>query len=473
MGRSRCRRLVVGVGSLGCARVEGGGPRRRIFRSEGGNGAQERQLDDELGAAGVLRPLFDIQATSVVLHGLEGEREADPGAVTLRGEEGFEDALPELGGNPGSLVADVDGDPTGRQGLRADAQGASGGHRVRGVQEQVQEYTLQLHEVGDHRVFGRLQAGFHGNPIAVQLGAHEGEGFLHEVVKGPLRGFHRMRPAQLQNAGDHPLEPADFREADPDLVRCGLGKRSPVHVPRQRLEVELYRAERVADLVSEVGRQLAQDGHSSTPLDLEHHASDALGHSPDGERQSTDLVLTGRREPGIQLTLSDPVSRVAECLHRADEAIDQQTEGQRGGEPDQRDEQPVALLDLTEGRHHSSHSGEGDHRPWRRAQVSEGREALTVGFAGRHRLVQVSREARRAVPAFDPVQHLSSVQERPAAGYVDEGPLLPVYHHGASIPAQPDVEALVAEQDAERNRSGDPADAASVRSGHPAAHRDS
>src|SRR5580692_10604135 len=102
--------------------------------------AREPQL--EAGAPS--RCIDQIQGTAVIVRDLaaEMEPEAGPLADFTRGEEWIEDALGEIGRNPGAAVGDDDLDPlpVGARG-HPDAPPFTG--RAQGVVEQVQEDLVE------------------------------------------------------------------------------------------------------------------------------------------------------------------------------------------------------------------------------------------------------------------------------------------------------------------------------------------
>ncbi len=92
----------------------------------------------------------------MLLQRLLRERQAESGPSFLGAEEGIEDPLAQLRGNAGPVVPDADPDSAGRLihqiGRHLDAP--SIGHRLDGVEKQVQEGAPEAFAVAEHGVFG-------------------------------------------------------------------------------------------------------------------------------------------------------------------------------------------------------------------------------------------------------------------------------------------------------------------------------
>src|SRR5206468_8046296 len=112
----------------------------------GGARGDDRQLDHE---AGTLGRVFRPDAPLVLAYDAERDREPEARARAggFGGEEGIEDALEEVGRDPGAGVFDVDTEHVARA-PRAHREpllvALRALHRLLGVGDQVQEYLLQL-----------------------------------------------------------------------------------------------------------------------------------------------------------------------------------------------------------------------------------------------------------------------------------------------------------------------------------------
>src|SRR5207253_1300487 len=130
--------------------------------------------DEERGA--LARPAVDRDLAAVLLEDAVGDRQAEtgPGPDLFRREERVEDALLELGRDPGPRVREGDpdqlvvaarGDPD-RLALRI-------GERVSGVCEQVDEDLLELNRIGDDKQLVGAELELDLDPAEAELLMHE------------------------------------------------------------------------------------------------------------------------------------------------------------------------------------------------------------------------------------------------------------------------------------------------------------
>ncbi len=242
--------------------------------------------------------------------------EAEPGSLLLGRVERDEDALPGLGWDPGAGVAEVDLDagvaeaglpPAGElvAGERGcDAEGPAPGHGLEGVERQVEEDLLQLLGVALHRrELGRhLQDDVDAR---WDLGGEELEGPLEDVAHVSRRHARLEGAGVVEEGGHDAVQPVHLLDDDLEELPVLPWEATGVEV----LGGALDGGERVADLVGQAGRHLAQRREPVPLLHLlvelgvvdDHRAPvghlDERGDLVGGEGLLDPLVPAGQ-EPG-------------------------------------------------------------------------------------------------------------------------------------------------------------------------------
>ena len=131
------------------------------------------------------------------------------------------------------------------------------------------------------------------DPPLLELRPRDVEGTLDDLMQRDDGALHRPVAAESKHAVHHPIQ--SLHLAQRYLERTHERRRHLV-LPRaalQRLQVQLDRRQRVADLVRDLVRELAHRRHLPPPLDLRHHVADASRHQTEGAREPARL----RRRP--------------------------------------------------------------------------------------------------------------------------------------------------------------------------------
>src|SRR6185437_13275338 len=108
----------------------------------------EGKREPDGGAGGPLA-ILDGDGAAVIAHDAEADGEAEPYAGRLRREERLEDLLAQIRGDARPGVLDRDREE-GALHARADHERAAVGHRVRRVEEEVEEHLLELVRIAEH-----------------------------------------------------------------------------------------------------------------------------------------------------------------------------------------------------------------------------------------------------------------------------------------------------------------------------------
>ena len=129
--------------------------------------------------------------------------------------------------------------------------------RVDGIQHQVQKDADQLTADADYgRQVGRQVKG-HGPPLHALVVLGDAERFVEHVGDGQLFPDGAGRPAEVHQLPQNALNPAELVGHQRQLVASIL----VVVPPAEELHDRADRGQRVADLVSDAGRQQAERGH--------------------------------------------------------------------------------------------------------------------------------------------------------------------------------------------------------------------
>src|SRR5262245_23868139 len=164
VGSPGCCAIVTGVGTVRplCTRLPAGltTPKSAV-RPAGAPDALRRELGARRLAVGqeheerrpAAIPTLEPDLAAVGLDDALADREPEPGALALRGEEGVEQPRLHVRRDAGALVLDLDLAPA-RAGSRRDAYDPAGRHRFRRIVEKIQDDLLDLpgvHEERGHR----------------------------------------------------------------------------------------------------------------------------------------------------------------------------------------------------------------------------------------------------------------------------------------------------------------------------------
>src|SRR5438445_10402760 len=121
------------------------------------------QRDREPGAAA--RPVGPAQLAAVLVDDLARDREPEPRALRLRGEELLEEAVADLGGDARARVGHRDLDAIAER-AAADREGAAARERLLTVLDEVVDGLAEQHPVDLHRGDGRIGLDRHDEPLA-------------------------------------------------------------------------------------------------------------------------------------------------------------------------------------------------------------------------------------------------------------------------------------------------------------------
>src|SRR6266850_4817318 len=163
--------------------------RSRLSRSPGSSSATSsvrsgmrdlhRQPDREHGAAP--RPIRPAQLAAMLLDDLARDREPEPRALRLRGEELLEEAVADLGGDARARVGHRDLDGVAERAAR-NRERAAARERLEAVLHEIVDGLAEQHAVDLHGGDERIGLDRHDEPLAVGDGPHEGRQLLDEVV---------------------------------------------------------------------------------------------------------------------------------------------------------------------------------------------------------------------------------------------------------------------------------------------------
>src|SRR5512143_183398 len=237
--------------------------RARPGRLGGALLAQARQRDEELGA--LARRGADDDRPLVRLHDALADREPEAGPLLLRRVERDEDALAGVLGDARAGVAEPDLDDVGAaralapegelvaRDARRDGEAPAAGHRLEGVEREVQEDLLQLLGVGLHvrHPLGEVEVDLH---VRRGEALEEPERLLEDVVHrgGRERGLERA--GVVEELGDDAVQPVHLLDHDLDELAVLGGELRGIEV----LDRALDGGEGGADLVGEAGGHLAE-----------------------------------------------------------------------------------------------------------------------------------------------------------------------------------------------------------------------
>ena len=207
------------------------------------------------------------------------QRQAEPEPPRLRGDEGVEDPVEQLGGDALALVRDLDLDQ--RPGPRADVDppaehGVEGqprrereppaaGHGLDPVLDEVLEHLDEPVRVGPERREARIVAADELDLVGAGRGLREEAHALQELVEVDAPEGEPQRAPEIEQRFHDAVDAVDLGEHDrhvlPERARAAqLVPEELRHAPD--------RAERVPDLVRERQRHLAQRREPLAPAHL-------------------------------------------------------------------------------------------------------------------------------------------------------------------------------------------------------------
>src|SRR2546429_1228092 len=229
------------------------------------DGPLDRRPDREDRArARAVRPL-DLAA--VLLHDLARDREAEAGALRLRGEELLEEARRHLVRNAAASVGHGDLHRIAVEAAR-DPELAAARQRLQPVLYEVQHRLAQEAAVDLHHRHARVDLDAHPEPLARGDRPDEVGQLLHELAHRLLLEVGAREAGEGQVLLGERVHRADRLADGREQARrlLHVPRRPPLHDVAQHLGIEPDGSDRVAHLVGDLERQAPDGGHA-----LGHH----------------------------------------------------------------------------------------------------------------------------------------------------------------------------------------------------------
>src|SRR5215470_5649650 len=259
-------------------------------------------------------PARHVDLAAVVLDDLLGERQAQPGAALLRGEERLEQPRQLLAGDPDAVVLDRDLDPAARAARAHDhAAAAVARHRIGGVAHQVDQALPDLVGVDVADRVLRVELGVEPDVAVREVLAHEADQVVDDRVER-LPGELGLAAAQAEvDLGDlgQPIDLAADLAAQ--LARLAVALAELVF---QELGVEADRRQRVADLVRDLAGHLAGDRDPRRAQLLLLALLHRPAHRVELAGEIGDLGRAGLGDPLAVVARGDPPGALAQPAQR-------------------------------------------------------------------------------------------------------------------------------------------------------------
>ncbi len=230
-----------------------------------------------------------------------------------------------------------------------DQELAPPGLSVQRVEHEVDDDALELARHAQDTIGLGAQVPAQGDAAPGEVPIEELSDLRDELVEGDRLPGLRLVRAQLENVGDSGREPVHLSQADRDRLPVALGNLVGPPPPLESLQVHLHRAERVPDLVGQVGGQLPQHGEPAGLVRPGHHDPEALGHVLEREREAPHLVVRGGGKPGAQIALGHLLRSTGQVAQRPRDRPEQGREHEDGGPGQAQREEPIARKDVGEG----------------------------------------------------------------------------------------------------------------------------
>ena len=274
----------------------------------GGSSLDLGQEDVEGGAAAEFAVHLDMAAGELDDAADGGQAEAGPFARSLGGEQGLEDACPDIGGHADAGVADGQQDIGAGAGVIGlgigfverdivghDGEPAAFGHGVAGVDGQVQDHLLHLPRIDLDRFQCRGEDGGQQDVVADQAAQHLLRVAHSDVEVEDLR-LHRLLAAERQQLAGQRLG-ALARLAN--LADQFLGRFVKRLTAQQDFAVAEDDGEEIVEIVSDAAGELAEQLHFLGDEELllqAAHGADVMSDEDGADGLAGVAVKGGCRE---------------------------------------------------------------------------------------------------------------------------------------------------------------------------------
>jgi hypothetical protein len=214
---------------------------------------------------------------------------------------------------------------------------------VYAVEDEVHEDAAECGGVHGHIGGSVGEADVEADLLLLDLAPHNAQSLANcgIRVRSP-HGRDLLAARHLEHGLDDAIEAAQLGEAEVHDLVAVLRDLSLRDVAAEHLEVEPDGAERIADLVGEVGGQLAHGGHGPGDLDLADAGGQAFDHPAEGQGYAAHLVGSGRRQPDVEAAAADLVGGAGDGREPAEVVADATKHDQGGYEDDEGHECDVA-----------------------------------------------------------------------------------------------------------------------------------
>ncbi len=272
--------------------------------------------------------LSTVDPAAVIAHDAVGDRETEAGALAgpLGGEEGLEEARQVLGGDPGSVVGDREGDEVAlatvlTRGMDValagrDLDASALGHRLHGVHDQVHERLLDLVLVGRDQEGIVAELGRDRDPPRTRDDRQRVDGAGDDRARAREPEARGAMAGEVEELTDHRGHLVGLLDDDAGAGRRPLAARLAAG---DHLGAPGNHGERRPELVRDAGRELAdrgqpvgvtevlERGHARLGLGGERLArvAESASHPVDLAREVADLVVLVDGERGIEVAGRD------------------------------------------------------------------------------------------------------------------------------------------------------------------------
>ena len=184
-----------------------------------------------------------------------GHRQAYAGPAGLRGVVERKNFRPRLGRNAYTLVGDFELEVAGSR-ARRHFELAARGHRLAGVQHQVQKRLLDQVAVHAERRQRAVRFEDQADVVLPRLGLGQSEHLPDQGLNFRVARAEFDRPGKIEEGLDDAVEPADFRRESFKLRHYALALVGELRL--EHFHLEDHGVQRVFDFVGDAGSQPSQ-----------------------------------------------------------------------------------------------------------------------------------------------------------------------------------------------------------------------